>query len=225
VPRVSASPLEIGRGAHREGEPDGELGPGGPAVDYVEIVFVHAGLNRLDAGVLEAVLQHQLRFARGQADGLLINVCVARRVAQFLGEFDAVGKLADGPLSGIGDLVGLELLEGAFVGPADRADADLDEALAGLHVVVAEAQASGEKLLHRAEDAVVVVGIVVVEPLAEVAVALEFEAGDLPGPVEAGGAIVALPRVGQVEFGADASVGDFGLGKAGGGQRDCGQRE
>src|ERR1039458_9061422 len=182
-------PFEIGRGAHREGELDGELGPGGPVVDYVEIVFVDAGLNGFDAGVLEAVLQHQLRLARGQADGLLIDVGVARRVAQFLGELDAIGKLVDGPLSGIGNLVGLELLEGALFGLADRADADLDEALAGLHFVVAEAQTVGEKLLHRAQDAVVAVGIVVVEPLAEVVVALEFEAGDLAGPVEAGGAI------------------------------------
>jgi hypothetical protein len=51
------------------------------AVDHVEIVFVDAGFDDLGPGVLEAVLQHQLRFALSQADGLFIKIRVARSVA------------------------------------------------------------------------------------------------------------------------------------------------
>ena len=179
----------------------------------------------LVAGVLEAVLQHQLRLALGQADGLLIEVGVARRVAQFLGEFDPVGELFDGPLPRVGNLVSLELLERPLLRLADRADADLDEALAGLDVVVTETYAVGEKLLHRTQDGIVELRIVAVEPLAEIVVALEFEACDLARPIEARGAVVALLRVGQVELGADRAVGDLGLREIRGGERGNRQRE
>ena len=57
-------------------------------------------------------------------------------------------------------------------------------------------------------------GIVAVEPLAEVVVALEFEAGDLARPIEAGGAVVALLRVGQVEFGVDRPLEISACGKS-----------
>src|ERR1019366_5277131 len=115
-------PLEIARGAHGEGELDGEIRPGGFAVDHVEIVFVDAGFDDLAPGVFEALLEHQLRLTLGQADDLLIEVRVARRVAQFLGEFDAVGELVDGPLTGIRNLVSLELLEGPLLRLAHRGE-------------------------------------------------------------------------------------------------------
>src|ERR1035441_8629447 len=94
----------------------------------------------------------------------------------------------------------------------------------GTHLVVAQAYAAGEELLHRTQDGVVELRIVAVEPLSEVVVTLKFQAGDLPRPIEAGGAVVALQRVGQVEFGADRAIGDFGLRKVRGGQSGGSQR-
>ena len=176
----------------------------------------------LRAGVLEAVLKHELRLVLGQAHGLAYRCRRSPRYRQS----SCVNSTRSATvltvhLPVVGDLVRAELLEGALLGFADSADADLDEALARLDVVIAESDAVGEKLFHRAEDGVVELGVVLIEPLAEVVVALGFEAGDLAGPVEARCAIVALLRVGQIELGAPGAAGDFGLRKI---RRRAGQR-
>jgi len=72
-----------------------------------------------------------------------------------LGELDRIGVFADGPLAGVGNLVGIELLKRLLFRFPDYAHADLDKRSAGLRFRISQAHAVGEKLLHRSGDRVV----------------------------------------------------------------------
>src|ERR1035438_7549354 len=71
--------------------------------------------------------------------------------------------------SGLGNLVSMELLKAWLVRLADGAHANFDERLPRPDVGVSQPSTVGEKLLHRTGDRVVGLGIILVEPLAEIA--------------------------------------------------------
>ncbi len=141
-----------------------------------------------------------------------VDVGITIGVGELLRELDPTGAFVDGPAAGVDDFVRAELAIGGFVWLAQRAYADFYEGLAGFGFFIAE----GLEFFDGARDGVIDFGVVVsliggIEPFAEVGVSVGFEAGDYAGPVEAGGLIVALAGVGQVDFGVDGFVGDFDL--------------
>src|SRR5580658_785289 len=189
-----------------ERETYGVSGAGGLMVQHVEVVLVDASGDGLATGIPQAVLQRHLRFTQYQPHGLLIYISVAASVGEFLRVFHGIGGLADRPFSVSGDFVGGELAEGGLVGFSDRAHADLYEALAGFGVLVAQAGAVGEELLHWTHDGVVNLRVVAVEPFAEVFMTLELKTGHGARPVEPRATIVAVLRIRQQQRYLQAAV-------------------
>src|SRR5450755_1823372 len=167
--------VQIGLGMYLERESHAVGWPRGLLVQHVEVVLVDAGGNGLLAGIPKAVFQHQFRFTGHQPHSLLINVCIAQRVGYFVGKLDRIGRFFDGPLPVAGDVVGLKLPEGRLIRFADRAHADLYEALARFGFLIAQARPVSEKFLDRPHDGIVDFWIVSVEPFAKIFMPLELK--------------------------------------------------
>src|SRR2546427_9236620 len=99
-------------------------------------------------------------------------------------EFNRIRRFVHRPLTGVDDVVRLEPAVTRLVRPANRADADPDEALPRLRFVVAESGAVGQEFLYGTSDRVMQLRIVALEPLPEVVVPVPLQTGDDTGPIE-----------------------------------------
>src|ERR1700726_1577123 len=91
----------------------------------------------------------------------------------------------------------MELLEARILGFAHSAYSDLHEALTRFSLLVAQARAIGEKLLHRTHDGIVNLRVVPVEPFAEIFVAFELKTRNRARPVEPRAAVVTVLGIRQ----------------------------
>ena len=114
--------VQRARRARIEWEAHDDVRAGGLTVQGEEVVVVDACRDRLAAGVLEPVLEHQRVLDEPQR--LSIDVGIAGRVAELVDELNSVRAFPDGPLAGIDDLVGLKPAVGRFLRLADGAHAN-----------------------------------------------------------------------------------------------------
>src|ERR1700722_18240994 len=95
-------------------------------------MVVYASLDYFTAGIPETVLQSQPRPAFRQPNRLPINVAITRSIGKRVSELNPVASLADDPLPGIYNLVGMKRIVLLFVRLAHHAHSNANECVARL---------------------------------------------------------------------------------------------
>src|SRR5579864_2721273 len=205
------------------------------SVEYEEIVVVDTGSDRTASCVFQAVFHHHVRLAVRQPQCLAIDVGIARRrISQLLSEHDGLAIVLDRAFPRVDDLEEPVVVVLAFVGLAKSAYTNLDEAAAGLGLIPSD----GCELIYRTGDRgtrtghdvrvpvhkIVHARIGFLKPRPVVVVSVVPQAVDDSRPIEPGGAIVSIFRIGQVYLGMDLAVGDLGVRRLSGAEKSQAQK-